>query len=553
MGERSKKMTNRRDFLKRSAALAAVAGTASVSGMLAGCSGTSQTVTADSKAGTPEQESKRPNIVFFLADQHRRQALGLWQKPQYASYLNGVSDPVHTPVIDQFAQQSLVLSQCCSSTPVCSPHRGMLFSGMFPHSNGVPWNCRVDRDWGLIRDTESLAKVLGRNGYSCGYIGKWHLDKPEPNDPANPGKYVAESSPNWTGPIEHSMDSYTPAEDRQGFDFWYAYGTDDDHANPHYYDNDGKRHEPGIWATIHETDVAIDYLKNTSNQRDSDNPFCLFVSTHPPHPDYADLEDTDPEMYHKHYSLEKVANVDDLLNRPNRHNDHLPMKMVYSSNEQLMKGKPGKGLSTEVVRYYYSSISGVDRQFGRLLKTLDELGMSENTIVVYTSDHGEMMGSHGLMSKSTAYEEALGIPMIVRYPETIKPGVNDVLMGSMDFMPTLLGLAGLNSEIPTSVDGQDLTPHLLGTAAKESRPTSIPYLLHTEQKGLRTDRYTFVINKEGEGVLFDNSSDPYQMNNLFGSEKEVVKKLGKELGQWLRKGDDLWFQMRINKDLIDYV
>lgn len=540
-------MTNRRDFLKKSAVLAvAAAGVGSAPSALAG--------SQDFKKKTPVQEKKKqPNIVFFLSDQHRRQAMGFWKKEKYRNALNGTSDPVHTPFIDAFAEESVVLTQCISSTPVCSPHRGMMLSGMLPHANGVPWNCRIDREWGLINKLDTLGVVLSRNNYSCGYIGKWHLDKPEPNDPANPGKYIGESDPHWTKPLAHHMDSYTPPEYRQGFDYWYAYGTKDDHADPHYYDTDGKRHEPGVWATTHEVDMAISYLKNDRQQRVEGNPFCLFVSTHPPHSRYIEVRDTDPEMYDQFYSPEKIADAKSLLNRPNLGVDGLPIKMTYSTREPSEKSiAEGKGPSEDVARIYFSSVTGVDRQFGRLLQALKESGQLDNTIVVYSADHGEMLGSHKLMEKSVIYEEALGIPMIIRYPQKLKPSVNDVLMGSMDIMPTLLGLAGLGDKIPAAVDGHDLSGYLAGTADKQDKPTFAPYMLHTEQKGLRTDRYSFVMNREGEGALFDNINDPYQLNNIFNEQPEIVKELGKTLGAFLRNSDDLWFQERINKDLIQY-
>lgn len=539
-------MTNRRTFLKQTAALTAAAGAMSVTGVLSGCS-------SDQKVNSAAdlKKSKKPNIVFFFSDQHRRQALSLWNKPEYKGTINGIADPVHTPHLDALAKEGVTLTQCISSTPVCSPARGMLLSGQYPHKNGVPWNCRADRPWGLHQDTESLAVVLGKNGYSCGYIGKWHLEKPLPNDPANPGNYVAASSPDWVRPLHLSMDSYTEPQDRQGFDFWYAYGTYDNHAEPHYYDTDGNRHEPGIWATLHETDVAISYLKNEKGQREDGQPFLLFLSTHPPHNQYTQLRDTDPEMFHAYYSPEKIGDIEALLNRPNREDAKLPMKMVYSSPEDQYVGI-GLGTAEEVVRYYFSSISGVDRQLGRLMEALEASGEADNTIVVYSSDHGEMLGSHGLMAKSTIYEESIGIPMIIRYPDRLKPAINDVLMGSMDVMPTLLGLAGLEDDIPAAVDGLDLSRQLDGTADPADKPSSSLYMLHVEQKGLRTDRYSFAINRDGEGVLFDNINDPYQQTNIFDRESDVVKQLGAELGQKLRVAGDLWYLKRINDDVIQY-
>ncbi len=533
-------MTNRREFLK-AGVLLATAGLATATGALAASPRAVKRTTE-----SVSKERKPPNIVFFLADQHRRQALGFWQKDKYKGLLNGTSDPVYTPNLDAFAEQSVVLSQCIATSPICSPHRAMMFSGLFPHVNGVPQNCRADREWGLLRKVETLSDVLSNKGYSCGYIGKWHLDKPLPNDPANPGKYVVESEPGRKGKrVSTSMDSYTPPEDRHGFDFWYAFGAHSKHDNPHYYDTHGKRHESHQWATKHETDIAISYLRNEHQQRDEDRPFCLFVSTNLPHNPYSKLKDTDEDMYFAHYSPARVPDVYDLLNRPNHRHGPLPMKMGSP------EANSSEGLSTDCVRYYFSSISGVDRQFGRLMKALNDIGEYQNTIVVYSSDHGDMMGSHGLMAKTCIYEEAIGIPMMVRYPQRVKPGVNDVLMGSMDFMPTLLGLAGFASDIPAAVSGNDLSDILTGSDG--NKPSSVPFLLHTNQKGLRTDRYSFVMNKYGNGVLFDNREDPYQMNNLFSKESDIVKTLGKELGTILRKSNDLWYQQRINKDVIHYL
>ncbi|WP_067515759.1 sulfatase-like hydrolase/transferase [Endozoicomonas ascidiicola] len=531
-------MTNRRDFLKASALF-------TVAGATSGLLSASDKVSTDNAA--PKQPpAKRPNIVFFLSDQHRRHAMGFWQNPQYSQYLNGVSDPVHTPYLDKFADQSVVLSQCISTAPVCSPHRAMLMSSMYPHANGVSQNCRADREWGLLPGIETLGDVLSKNNYSCGYIGKWHLDKPEPNDPQNPGKYVAESDPRWKKPLSKTMDSYTPPELRQGFDYWYAFGAHSNHDAPHYYDTDGNRHEPKKWATEHETDIAINYLQNNQGQRVQDKPFCLFVSTNLPHNPYNTLKDTDDEMYHAYYSDDKVSDVKDLLNRPNFRHGPLPMKM--GTQEQ----GSSEGLSTDTVRYYFSSVSGVDRNFGRLMEALEATGQADNTIVVYSSDHGDMMGSHGLMAKACIYEESLGIPMIVRYPEKLKPSVNDVLMGSLDFMPTLLGLAGLSSEIPTSAVGNNLSENLVKQNDGLDKPEYVPFLLHTYQKGLRTDRYSLSINKAGQGVLFDNIKDPYQMDNLFDKKSDTVKEMGKVLGKILRQSNDIWFQERLNKDIISY-
>src|SRR5690554_5276386 len=433
----------RRKFLKR-AGLSAGA-LSLVAGVLMSCS--------------EKEEIKKPNLIYVFPDQYRVQSFSFWSNPEYGKWLNEVHDCVHTPYIDQFAEQSVVFTQAISNTPICSPHRAMLMSGKYPFSNGVPWNCRADRPHQLDPNAECLSDVLKTKGYSCGYIGKWHLDKPEPNDPDNPGFYVDGSK----YPEEQCWDGYTPPELRHGFDYWYSYGTFDVHKNPHYWDKDGNKHEPGYWSPTHEADKAISYLRNEEGQRDPDNPFCLMISMNPPHPPYGSLDDVDIDSFEKFYSPDKVKEVDEMLNRLNVPKDHKT--------------------SRDAIRYYFASITGVDREFGRILKELNELGLDENTIVVFASDHGEMMGSHGLMSKSVIYEEALRIPFIVRYPQMVNPGVTDVMMSSPDIMPSLLGLMGLNNEIPDEVEGRNLSEFIVNPDTEAAKPESAFYVLYNFEKG----------------------------------------------------------------------
>ena len=291
---------------------------------------------------------KKPNLIYVFPDQMRRQAMGFWKKPEYASLLRGTSDPVHTPNLDRFADESLVFTQAVSTTPLSSPHRAMLFSGKYPHKNGVKWNCRADRENQLDPRAECLGDVLKKSGYSCGYIGKYHLDRPEANDPDNPGHYVNGS----TRPEQKCWDAYTPEPLRHGFDYWHSYGTFDVHKNPHYWDSEGKKHEPGIWSPIHEADKAISYIRNEEGQRDEQKPFFLVVSMNPPHGPYHSLKDTDEDVFRKHYSEEKIGDVRELLNRPNIPEEHRPSKRC--------------------VRYYASHVSGVDREFGRIVEAVEK-------------------------------------------------------------------------------------------------------------------------------------------------------------------------------------
>ena len=202
------------------------------------------------------------------------------------------------------------------------------------------------------------------------------------------------------------------------------------------------------------------------------------------------------------------------------------------------------------IRDYYAAISGVDEQFGRILQALKEDGLAENTIVVFTSDHGDCMGIHGEQTKNNPYEESMRVPMLIRFPGRIKPHSDDILLSTTDLYPTLLGLMGYASSIPKEVDGQNLAGYLI--TGKGQKPESQWYMRISEGKealglrGVRTDRYTFVINQASETqktiMLFDRKEDPYQMKNIIGENKSLEQELTLKLQDWLKKYGDPWIK-----------
>ena len=203
--------------------------------------------------GCADAKDDRPNIIYVYPDQFRNQALAFWNEPEYAEHVAWKADPVKTPRLDGFADESVVFSTAMSNCPLSSPYRGIFLTGMYPERNGITLNCMAERPESSLReDAICISDVLSEQGYSCGYIGKLHADHPTPNDPANPGHYVSDRRPEW--------DAYTPAERRHGFSYWYSYGTFDEHKNPHYWDTDGVRHDPKEWSVGHETDKAIEQL-----------------------------------------------------------------------------------------------------------------------------------------------------------------------------------------------------------------------------------------------------------------------------------------------------
>ncbi len=355
----------------------------------------------------------------------------------------------------------------------------------------------------------------------------------------------------------YSWDGWTPPGPRRhGFDFWCAYNTNNAHFTPNYWKDSPKRIEAKQWSVEHETDVAIDFVKS----RKKDEPFALFVSWNPPHPPYVA-----PEKYKSMYKAEEL---------PVRPNVKLPNKKFEKSHMP-----------------YCAAVSSCDDNFGRLLKMLAECGIADDTIVVFTADHGEMMASHGRFGKSIWYEESIGIPFMVRWPRHIKPGRDDMPFASYHFMPTLLGLMGL--PIPKTVEGTDYSKLMLGEHVPKPSAAFIGCYQYPDNvlavgqepsrwvqqgvnlrkkgidwrtvgfRGLRTRRYTYVVDRRTDGpngpysaeeiakaivegrimkrLLYDNGKDPYQLNPIQAvraDENPIMAKFDKQLQQWLEKMRD---------------
>ena len=196
----------------------------------------------------------------------------------------------------------------------------------------------------------------------------------------------------------------------------------------------------------------------------------------------------------------------------------------------------------------------MDDEIGRVLKVLDEEGLADNTILVFAADHGEMMGSHGRMAKSVIYDESFSIPFFIRYPEKLKPGVNDLMLGATDIMPTLLGMMNLENKLPETVKGKNYSQGILtGKYGKVKKPVS-QFFYQQKEKGVRTDRYSYLVTKDGGYQLFDNLKDPYQMSPLQMEDipAKQAKLLKKELGNWLKVSEDSWARDRKYPDRVIY-
>ncbi len=425
------------------------------------------------------QDIEKPNVLFILVDQWRGSALG------YAGDPN-----VKTPNLDEFAQEATNFTNAVSVCPVCTPYRASLMTGRYPTTTGMFLN-----DAYLPPEELCLAEVFKANGYSTGYIGKWHLDG-------------------------HGRHDYTPPERRQGFDFWMALECSHEYNKMRYYENDSP--EMKIWegySPFALSKVSSNYIDSA---RIEEQPFFLFISFATPHFPHA----TAPEEYKTMYPPDQL-----------KLNPNVPVEI----HEQVKSELSG----------YYAHCSATDKAIGDLLDKIRIDQLMQNTIIIFTSDHGEVMGAHSLRikQKQVPYIEAAGVPFLIHTPSnTIQNMAVDFPITTPDISTTLLALAGI--EIPASFEGEDFSSILRGDNLYGDRAALYmcvsPFSLirpefKKEYRAIKTNRFSYVRDIDGPWLLFDDVEDPFQMANLVkdSANTQIQLRLDHLLMQELKKiGDD---------------
>jgi arylsulfatase A-like enzyme len=408
----------------------------------------------NTKTTNSEPEPKQaPNVLIILADQFRAQATGYSGDPN-----------VSTPHLDQFAREGINFKNAISGMPVCSPFRASLLTGQRPLTHGVFMN-----DVQLDTTAVTMGKIFAEAGYDTGYIGKWHLDG------------------------HGRLQFIPPGNRRQGFEYWKGNECTHNYNASVYFDNDDpdKKEWEG-YDTFHQTDEAINFMNVRKN---SEKPFMMFLSWGTPHAPYH----TAPEEYRNKYKAENIVL-----------RDNVP---------EAMKERAKKDLAG-----YYAHITALDDMVGKLMTYLKHNNLLENTIVLFTSDHGDLLGSHNAYKKQQPYDESIRVPMLYHLPERfgIKPGERTAIFNSEDILPTILGLCEI--PIPIPVEGINYRPFMEGKEliGDSSLITCVqPFgqwnrIQHggKEYRGVRTIDYTYVKDLKGPWLLFDNKTDPYQLNNL---------------------------------------
>ena len=399
---------------------------------------------------------------------------------------------VQTPVMAKMAATGATFDYCISNYPVCSPHRAMLMTGRWPFQTGM-----IDNNLELSPDEPTLGKVFQRAGYHTGYIGKWHL-----GDTTDARPFGFDTSLLWSNLGDHQEGAV-------------------------FFPTDGPpQTTTGYNATL-MTDQAVSYM-----EAHRDEPFFLMVSLHPPHSRFTDPPDDTKALYPEG-SLPYRPNV------PATAATETPDAPIWEKN------------AWPHYQGYHGHITAVDRELGRVLDAIDRLGIADNTYVVYSSDHGSMMGSHGLGSKRQPYEESIRVPLLAVGPEIPSGNRREELFGTIDVFPTLCGLAGI--DIPSTCEGLDFSGNLRGNRGPDPKSQFIMHIAKNNAsggqehpapifRGVRTRRHTYAIGERGDWGLFDNTRDPYQLKNLIDAPEleDLRRELRDEVCQWVKRANDPW-------------
>jgi len=478
-------------------------------------------------------EKKRPNIVFIMSDDHAEQAISCYNDKL-----------IHTPNIDRIATEGILFKNGFVTNSICAPSRAVLLTGLYSHKNGLRDN-RDEFDGSQL----TFPKLLQKQGYQTMMVGKWHLK----TDPT-------------------------------GFDHWDILVGQGQYYNPVFIENGERKNYTG-----YTTDIITDKAIETLESRDPEKPFCIFVHHKAPHrnwmPDTRHLD----KFADKKFPLPDTL-FDDYKTREETagHADMRIEDMYLSFDLKLMpehyEKETGSGgnleyaktieetwkatldrLTPEQRKAWDEHYDRVNREFkeanleGRellewkyqsLLDYLDDNRLSEDTLVVYTSDQGFYLGEHGWFDKRFMYEESLSMPLVMRYPREIGAGqVSDAMVMNLDFAPTFLDYAGV--DIPAKMQGESLLPILRGKEPEGWRDSiyyhyyEYPHGWHNVRPhyGIRTEDYKLIhfYGEVDKWELFDLKRDPRELIDLYQHPdyREQVKMLKAELEKLRRHyGDD---------------
>ena len=448
----------------------------------------------------------RPNVLFIMSDDHASHAISA-----YGSRINA------TPQIDRISEGGMRFNNCFCTNSICTPSRATILTGTYNHINGVT-TLSTHMDGRLL----TYPKLMQQQGYQTAIVGKWHLGHGGIHDPT-------------------------------GFDYWNVLPGQGLYHNPVMIEMGEETVREG-YVTDLITDFSLDWLR----QRDQDKPFCMMVHHKAPHRNW-EPDNKHAGMYEDEDIPEPVTFNDDYANRA-KAAAAAKMRIDRDLTDKDLKQPVPEGLTPQeekqwkyqrYIKDYLRCIASIDDNVGRLLDYLDEEGLTEDTIVIYTSDQGFFLGDHGWYDKRFMYEESLRMPFLIRYPRGIVPGsVNDDIILNVDFPATFVDYAGI--DIPASFQGNSFRALLQGETPDDWQTAMYyRYWMHGAHHnvyahyGIRTLRHKLIyyyadpLDQEGavgtteepEWELFDLTRDPYELVNVYDdpSYKDVIKTLKADL------------------------
>ncbi|MDH7482511.1 MAG: sulfatase-like hydrolase/transferase [Armatimonadota bacterium] len=433
------------------------------------------TLTTGLSLSRPAFGEKRPNILFILTDDQRYDAMGFMGRPSF----------LKTPNLDRIAREGAHFENAFVTTALCSPSRASFLTGTYAHRHGVVNNEANDPD----PSCPTFPLLLQKAGYETAYIGKWHM---EPK-----------------------------ADPRPGFDYWLSFKAQGIYENPNLNEN-GHEFQAEGYMTDLLTNYAVNWLK-----RKRSKPFCMILAhkaVHSPftpaprHKDaFPNAEIPEPASY-----KDTFEDKPEWMRRAFTFGVRRERWIASLKEPAPQKVERGEWNPREPRRLdYYRTILAIDESVGRVLDTLEKTGQLDNTVIVFASDNGFFMGEHGLGDKRLIYEESIRIPLLMRYPEIIKPGSKRKEMFlNIDLAPTLLDIAGV--DIPKTMQGRSILPILKGKKSewresflyeyfREEWAAGIPLML-----GVRSKDWTYCSYPDMNDIeeLYDLRNDPTQVRNL---------------------------------------
>lgn len=465
----------------------------------------------------------QPNILLITSDQ------------QHFSTLGVTNPKIKTPALDRLAREGTRFDRAYCNNPVCSPSRSTIITGLYPAWHGC-WTIGVK----LGEDVPTVGDVFQQHGYETTLIGKAHFQ------------------PLKSEPDQQSLEAQPTLRD---LDFWRTfhgpwYGfehvevarnhADESHAGQHYaiwMEEKGLKNwrdyfqewppNPDAPRREHTWELPEEYhysvwtaertIANIERSVEADRPFFLWSSFHDPHPPYlvpepwASMYDPD-EMEPGRLALGELDDMPPQFAKTQEENpDFSPWQETPFGNHGFHSHLIDAEQMKQNMAVYYGMVSLMDREIGRILDALDRLGIADNTLVVFTTDHGHFLGQHGLIAKGAFhYEDLLRLPFLVRWPGQVPAGaVNESLQGLVDLSPTFLGAAGI--EVPGLMQGVNQLPVWTGEAKAARDDVIVEFRHQPTALHLRTfidERYKLTVYRDHEyGELFDLQTDPEERHN----------------------------------------